>query len=133
MNDVPCHELKIIDPHYSHILCGTKQFEIRNNDRNFMLGDLLCLRHWDQLEKYFVQESPPIFAEIIYLTEYGQKLGMVVLGIKLLNKNRKWSGKEKRRIAHMIDNNRMSFGDVAEEFKVTESAIRGAYWRHHNV
>jgi hypothetical protein len=41
------HELKIWPHHLSAILSGHKQFEIRLNDRNFEIGDLLMLKEYD--------------------------------------------------------------------------------------
>lgn len=40
------HELKIL-PRYFHSVCiGTKTFELRKNDRDFRVNDVLTLREW---------------------------------------------------------------------------------------
>lgn len=40
------HELKIIPPFYDDVKSGVKTFEVRRNDRNFQVGDLLHLKEW---------------------------------------------------------------------------------------
>lgn len=41
------HELKITEPYFSDVAFGSKNFEIRKNDRDFKVGDILILRKWD--------------------------------------------------------------------------------------
>ena len=55
------HLLKISENYFKDIVSGTKTFEVRNNDRNFIVGDFLALN-----DKNYC------------------KNGYVVLGIKLL-------------------------------------------------
>lgn len=40
------HELKTIQPFYDDIASGHKTFELRRDDRDFQVGDLLWLREW---------------------------------------------------------------------------------------
>lgn len=40
------HKLKTIQPYYDASESGLKTFEIRKNDRNFKLGDVLVLYEW---------------------------------------------------------------------------------------
>jgi hypothetical protein len=40
------HILKCDSPFWGDVARGDKTFEIRKNDRNFRLGDTLCLRDW---------------------------------------------------------------------------------------
>lgn len=47
------HDLKIWPEYFIAILVGAKTFEIRNNDRNFKVKDILHLHEWDpKTEKY---------------------------------------------------------------------------------
>lgn len=41
------HELKIWPQYYSRVYNGTKNFEIRENDRCFQFGDTVILREWN--------------------------------------------------------------------------------------
>ena len=40
------HKLKLNAVYYDDSASGIKTFEIRNNDRNFKVGDILELREW---------------------------------------------------------------------------------------
>jgi ASC-1-like (ASCH) protein len=41
---VTVHELKCEEPHFSDIEAGRKRFEVRFDDRDYQVGDLLHLR-----------------------------------------------------------------------------------------
>lgn len=45
------HELKISPENFNEIADGIRNFEIRKNDRDFMVGDTLALNEWEN-EKY---------------------------------------------------------------------------------
>ncbi|PAD38651.1 hypothetical protein CHH53_10390 [Terribacillus sp. 7520-G] len=78
------HKLKILEKYYNDILNGTKTFEIRKNDRNFQVGDVLSLHVWDPEENEF-KSGIKADVRIVYITDFEQKEGYVVLGIDLLN------------------------------------------------
>lgn len=42
------HQLKVWIPYYEFTVNGVKNFDVRKNDRNFMVGDILLLSEWDQ-------------------------------------------------------------------------------------
>jgi hypothetical protein len=42
------HDLKIDPKEFEAIESGAKRFELRLNDRNYALGDFLCLREFDR-------------------------------------------------------------------------------------
>lgn len=85
------HELKILPEYFEAVTSERKRFEIRKNDRDYKVGDQLILR---ECKVYLKQElsglTNPAFsytgdsykAEITYITDYMQKNGYVVLGIK---------------------------------------------------
>lgn len=41
------HELKILPEHFKAVADGTKRAELRKNDRNYKVGDVLMLLEWD--------------------------------------------------------------------------------------
>lgn len=47
------HELKIWRKYFNEIIYGWKNFEVRKNDRNFQVGDILHLKEtYDDTDKY---------------------------------------------------------------------------------
>ena len=72
------HALKTLQPYFDAVESGVKTFEIRKNDRDFKVGDGLILREFDG-ERY---TGRLISRKITYMTDYEQKPGYVVLGIK---------------------------------------------------
>ena len=41
------HALKILPGYFEDVISGKKTFEIRKNDRDYQVGDLLALNEWD--------------------------------------------------------------------------------------
>lgn len=75
------HELKIRPEYFKSVISGAKPFEIRRNDRNFKVGDLVALNEHDSVSGY---TGESVLFEITYVmtdTEY-VKEGFAVLGIK---------------------------------------------------
>jgi len=73
------HELKCWTEFFVPLWIGAKTFEIRRNDRNFRQGDTLRLIEWDR-----EQQRPTgltLDRRIIYMTDFQQQPGYVVLGI----------------------------------------------------
>lgn len=77
------HELKLSTEFFGRVQSGQKTFEIRKNDRDFQVGDVLILREWDPSERLYIDYSAPIRANVVYMTSFEQKDGYVVLGIEL--------------------------------------------------
>lgn len=78
------HELKIYPKYFEDVTSGKKTFEVRKNDRNFQVGDILALKEWDNI-KYSGRE---VRAMVVYLLNdkfIGVMPGYVVLGIELVN------------------------------------------------
>lgn len=46
------HDLKTVQPYFNDVSSGSKKFEIRKNDRNFKVGDLVVLREWNHKRQY---------------------------------------------------------------------------------
>lgn len=81
-NKMITHELKILPEYYQPVVDGIKTFEIRKNDRNYQVGDMLILREWD-VSGYTGRE---VIKHIQYIYEgnnmYGLKIGYCILGLK---------------------------------------------------
>lgn len=78
------HELKIHPMYFNRVAEGVKTFEIRKNDRDYQVGDTLLLREYDP-EKGWPDHASygTIRATVVYTSNYEQKDGYIVLGIKV--------------------------------------------------
>jgi len=72
------HELKILPQYFEDILHNSKNFEIRKNDRNYKVGDILILEEWDN-GKYTGRK---VTRSVGYITDYAQKDNYVVMGLR---------------------------------------------------
>ncbi|EAF7374390.1 DUF3850 domain-containing protein [Listeria monocytogenes] len=70
------HRLKILPKFFEKKRTLVKAFEIRKNDRNFMVGDTLILQEYVNGE-YTGREY---WEDVVYITDYLQKEGIVVMG-----------------------------------------------------
>jgi len=75
------HDLKIIPKYFRDVEKGIKTFEVRKNDRNFQVGDILNLHEWFGGE----YSGRYIKAEVIYILDDPEyiKEDYVILGIKV--------------------------------------------------
>lgn len=74
------HELKTWPEYFEAVVSGEKTFEIRENDRDFQVGDTLVLREWVTLTGQYSGRQHEV--EVTYITDFAQKEGYVVMGIK---------------------------------------------------
>lgn len=75
------HELKILPKYYEKVRDGEKRFEIRKDDRNFKVGDIIRL--CEHNGKEFTGKD--LLYDIIYKLdggEYGLEKGYCILSIK---------------------------------------------------
>ena len=76
------HKLKILPKWYDDVLNERKKFEVRKNDRDFKVGDILLLQEWER-GKYTGRE---ILKEIEYIYHgdgaYGLSEEYCILGLK---------------------------------------------------
>lgn len=75
------HELKCWPVYFKPVLDGTKPFEIRENDRDFKVGDVLHLREWDYGGRgsYTGRET---HRRVTYITAWAQEGNHVVMGLE---------------------------------------------------
>lgn len=77
------HELKTWPQYYYRVFDGQKNFEVRKDDRNFEIGDVLKLREWDPETKDYTGRE--LFRRVTYILRggsFGIEKGYVVMGIK---------------------------------------------------
>lgn len=84
MNDRPrkTHYLKTWSEYFKPLASGAKTFEIRNNDRQFAVGDVIVCEEYNPAEKWFTGNRAAF--TVTYITDFAQRSGYVVLGIKPL-------------------------------------------------
>lgn len=78
------HELKTYPKYFENVISGRKKFEVRKNDRNFCVGDMLILKEWDNI----IYSGREVKTEVIYMLDdkfIGIQPGYVVMGIELKN------------------------------------------------
>jgi hypothetical protein len=84
------HDLKCWPSHYEKVLSGEKPFEVRKNDRDFAVGDMLRLREWDPTPRnsyvatpmgYTKRETMRTVTSVLSGTEWGLAEGYCVLGL----------------------------------------------------
>lgn len=81
------HELKIICNFFNDILFSNKNFEIRKNDRDFKVNDILILKEYNPIEKKYTGCTAK--CKVIYILNHedfpeGIQDGYCVMGIKFL-------------------------------------------------
>lgn len=78
---VTTHELKILPQWFNDVALWKKNFEIRKEDRDFQVADILILREWDG-EKYTGRKLRRRIKYIYHGTgEYGLQEGYCILGL----------------------------------------------------
>jgi len=74
------HELKVAPEHYRDLADGKKNYEVRFNDRNFKVGDVLMLREFDNGQ--YTGCANLMFNVVHVLRDFpGLKEGWVALGL----------------------------------------------------
>lgn len=75
---IKVHELKILPKYFSF----EKNFELRRNDRDFMVGDIVVLREWNSDNGYTGEYSIRMIQYILEdAKEYGLADGYCILGL----------------------------------------------------
>ena len=79
------HDLKIWRRWFMDAVTGAKSFEVRRNDRDFHVGDILRLWEYDEVEWRMTGRTTTV--EVVYmtnLTDIGMT-GYVAMGTKRVN------------------------------------------------
>lgn len=75
------HELKTWPQYFQAVWNGTKTFEVRLNDRNFEVGDMLVLLEWDPESNEWTGSG--VCKRVTYVLDAAEfvKEGFVVMGL----------------------------------------------------
>ncbi len=79
------HELKCHTEYFMKVVTSQKKFEIRKNDRNFEVGDVLHLKNYDPKNETYLFGH--CLAEVDYIFEgqgFGVTSGYCVMSITVL-------------------------------------------------
>lgn len=74
------HHLKTWPQYFEAVSSGEKTFEVRKNDRNFKVGDILHLDEWCPSQAEYLGRS--VARRVTYITDFGQREGCVIMGIE---------------------------------------------------
>jgi hypothetical protein len=73
------HTLKTWPEYFQPVADGLKWFEIRKNDRDFKVGDILLLQEWNNVTQLYTGRYMSV--RVDYMTDFGQPEGQVVMSI----------------------------------------------------
>lgn len=85
------HELKTWETYFNAVASGEKNFELRKNDRGFLVGHQLLLREYNAASQTFTGRT--VRREISYLLhgpeaeKFGLKPGYCIMGLTELRVN----------------------------------------------
>ena len=79
------HELKCWPEHFAPVARGVKTVELRLNDRNYQVGDMLYLREYEPMEHAYTGRSA--YVAVTHIVSGGVWLapGYVAMSIKVLD------------------------------------------------
>lgn len=82
------HELKLNTEYFLDVFMGRKLFEVRKNDRDFKVGDLVTFVEFLPDSQEYAEGNQSFTRRIIYITNYEQKDGYVVFALEKLENER---------------------------------------------
>jgi ASC-1-like (ASCH) protein len=81
------HDLKILPQYFEEVYNGNKTFEIRKNDRDFKVGDILMLREWIVSKENGEYDAGGYIQVVVkYITNFAQQDDYVVMSFDVLQK-----------------------------------------------
>lgn len=84
------HQLKIWPPQFEPVADGRKRFEVRWNDRDYRVGDILDLQEWDPSTKDYTGRSTEQVVTHILQGEFGLPPTLCVMSIRPATAKDKW-------------------------------------------
>lgn len=91
LEDIAVHEVKTWPEYFQATWDGKKPFDVRRDDRPYRLQDVLAQREWCPDSMRYTGRM--ILAEITYRTDFEQRPGVVVLGIRITQRYGKHEAK----------------------------------------
>jgi hypothetical protein len=87
------HRLKTLAPYWQRVAYGEKKFEIRKNDRDFQVGDVLELEYVETEDIPINQNAGPLlcYARVKYVFcggQFGLEVGYCIMSIELESKEK---------------------------------------------
>ena len=81
------HELKIAPKYFEAVKNWTKPFEIRKDDRNYQVGDIVILKEFNLMSGIYSgrQIARKISYVLRHCPEYGLEQGFCVIGFRYEN------------------------------------------------
>ena len=78
------HDLKIEKKYFNDVVTERKKFEVRKNDRDYQVNDILSLNEYDKDKKIYAGRH--ISAKVLYILDDSTflKEGCVVLSIAII-------------------------------------------------
>lgn len=78
------HALKILPSYFEDVMSGKKTFEIRKNDRDYKVGDLLALNEYTETEEYIGYSGRSCLVKVDYILDNADfcKDGYITMTIK---------------------------------------------------
>lgn len=79
------HKLKTYQEHLDNIRLGVKPYEIRRNDRDFKVGDILWLKGWNPTREEYTGDElkVDVLSVLENVPEFGLAAGFCIMGIKI--------------------------------------------------
>ncbi len=81
-NDTVLHEMKLLERYYDAVANGDKTFELRKDDRNVQVGDVISLKEWNGKE----YTGRHVNVEVTYVLrdcqQYGLMEGYCIIGFQ---------------------------------------------------
>jgi Domain of unknown function (DUF3850) len=83
------HFLETVQPFFDDILSGSKPFDLRKNDRDFEVGDILFLSEFSlefgHTDRWILAKVTYVLSPGIHSSNFGLQDGYVILGIVVLS------------------------------------------------
>ena len=81
MSALKLHEVKTLSEHYTEVLAGRKSHEVRLNDRDYQVGDVLNMREIELDGEYTGQEMNAQITHVLHGGQFGIAEGWCVLSL----------------------------------------------------